>query len=62
MVQLSLPKNSKLTSGKNWSKTATGQRLKTFKIYRYDPTDGGNPQWDSYSAALVEKAFAGLAP
>jgi len=81
MVQLSLPKNSKVTSGKAWpalkSKDgATSSRVKTFKIYRYDPSDGKNPYWDTYqidlddcgpltqrspSAALAVKAFAALA-
>lgn len=52
MVQLSLPKNSKVTSGKSWPAPATSKRLKTFKIYRYDPTDGKNPYWDTYQIDL----------
>jgi len=40
MVQLTLPKNSKVA--------------KTFKIYRYDPADGKNPYWDSYQIDLDE--------
>ncbi len=52
MVQLTLPKNSKLSKGKNWSEGATGSRLKTFKIYRYDPQDGRNPYWDTYQIDL----------
>ena len=58
MVQLSLPKNSKVAKGKNWptpeSTSDKGQRVKTFKIYRYDPTDGGNPYWDTYQIDLNE--------
>ena len=54
MVQLTLPKNSKLSSGKDWSKGITGSRLKTFKIYRYDPEDGSNPHWDTYQIDLDE--------
>ena len=45
MVQLSLPKNSKVGKGKAWPVEAGAKRLKTFKIYRYDPTDGENPYW-----------------
>ena len=29
-----------------------GKRLKTFKIYRYDPDGGGNPRWDRYTIDL----------
>ena len=56
MVQLSLPKNSKVTSGKAWpalkSKDGTSSRVKTFKIYRYNPSDGKNPYWDTYQIDL----------
>lgn len=56
MVQLSLPKNSKVTSGKAWpalkSKDGTSSQVKTFKIYRYDPSDGKNPYWDTYQIDL----------
>ena len=24
------------------------RRVKTFRIYRYDPESGGNPRWDTY--------------
>lgn len=48
MVQLTLPKNSKLGKGKAWNDSASGKRMKTFKIYRYDPADGQGPRWDSY--------------
>jgi len=52
MVQLKLPKNSKVGKGKTWQAEAGGSRLKTFKIYRYDPTDGKNPYWDTYQIDL----------
>jgi len=54
MVQLTLPKNSKVRKGKTWKAKSGGARLKTFKIYRYDPTDGGNPYWDTYQIDLDE--------
>ncbi len=54
MVQLTLPKNSKVRKGKSWNAKASGTRLKTFKIYRYDPSDGGNPYWDTYQIDLDE--------
>ena len=54
MVQLSLPKNSKVNKGKAWPAQAGGTRMKTFKIYRYDPEKGGNPYWDTYQIDLDE--------
>ena len=36
MAEFTLPKNSKITRGREWQAEA-GTRLKTFKIYRYDP-------------------------
>jgi len=52
MVQLTLPKNSKIAQGKDWPSNATGKNIKTFKIYRYDPEDGSNPYWDTYHIDL----------
>lgn len=52
MVQLSLPKNSKVGKGKAWPVSAAGSRMKTFKIYRYDPATGKNPYWDTYKIDL----------
>ena len=54
MVQLTLPKNSKLSTGKTWPKPDSGARLKTFKIYRFDPADGQGPRWDTYTIDLDE--------
>ncbi|MEY4782409.1 MAG: hypothetical protein RIR41_344, partial [Pseudomonadota bacterium] len=48
MVELTLPQNSKIKAGKRWPKPATAKKLRTFKIYRYDPETGGNPRWDYY--------------
>lgn len=54
MVQLTLPKNSKVSKGKVWGSKSGGSRMKTFKIYRYDPEAGGQPTWDSYQIDLDE--------
>ncbi|MEO0715312.1 MAG: 2Fe-2S iron-sulfur cluster-binding protein, partial [Pseudomonadota bacterium] len=48
MVQLTLPQNSKVRSGKDWPKPEGASNLKRFKIYRYSPEEGGNPRWDTY--------------
>jgi len=52
MVQLALPKNSKLVTGKAWPPGRAGSRMKTFKVYRYDPEVGGQPSWDTYEIDL----------
>ena len=58
MVQLTLPKNSKVNKGTVWpkaeKKTDKPARMKTFKIYRYDPQEGGQPHWDTYEIDLNE--------
>ena len=54
MVQLTLPKNSKIAKGKDWPANVSGKNVKTFKIYRYDPEDGSNPYWDTYHIDLDE--------
>ncbi|MBC6403726.1 MAG: succinate dehydrogenase iron-sulfur subunit [Hyphomonadaceae bacterium] len=54
MVQLALPKNSRLSEGKVWSAPDAGARLKAFRIYRFDPADGQGPRWDTYKIDLGE--------
>jgi len=48
MVQLTLPKNSRVISGKVWPKPQNQKNLKEFKIYRYDPDGDSNPRTDTY--------------
>ena len=48
MVQLLLPKNSKIGKGRRHRAAADVKNIKTFRIYRYDPEGGGNPVWDTY--------------
>jgi succinate dehydrogenase / fumarate reductase, iron-sulfur subunit len=49
MVQLTLPKNSKIKpTGKHYPAPAGASKVKTFKVYRYDPDSGENPRWDTY--------------
>ncbi len=42
MAEFTLPKNSKITRGREW-KPEQGKRLRTFKIYRYDPGQRRQP-------------------
>ena len=51
MAEFTLPKNSKITRGREW-KSEEGKRLRTFKIYRYDPDSGANPRFDRYTIDL----------
>ena len=51
MAEFTLPKNSKITKGRDWQ-PEDGKRLRTFKIYRYDPDTGANPRWDRYTIDL----------
>jgi len=48
MVELTLPKNSRVTAGKVWPKPKGAKRLTEFRIYRWDPETGGNPRMDTY--------------
>jgi len=48
MVQLTLPKNSRVTGGKTWPKPANRKNLRQFQIYRYDPDGDSNPRTDTY--------------
>ena len=48
MVQLTLPKNSKVTAGRHHAAPDGAKTVKTFKVYRYDPEGTENPRWDTY--------------
>ena len=52
MVEFSLPKNSKVTEGKEWPKPAGGKNVKAFKIYRWSPDSGEAPRVDTYHLDL----------
>ena len=52
MVELTLPKNSKVGKGKTYKAPAGAKRVKEFKIYRWNPDDGKNPVTDTYEIDL----------
>ena len=52
MVQLTLPKNSRITTGKTWPKPEGATKLRTFQVYRWNPEEGGNPRVDTYFVDL----------
>ena len=48
MVQITLPKNSKVTEGKTWPQPAKTDAVREYRIYRWNPEDGRNPRIDTY--------------
>ncbi|HKZ96273.1 MAG TPA: succinate dehydrogenase iron-sulfur subunit [Hyphomicrobiaceae bacterium] len=48
MVQLTLPKNSKVQPGKTWNEPEHKGDWRELRIYRWSPDDGENPRLDSY--------------
>ena len=48
MVQLTLPKNSKVGKGRHFPAPSGAKNVKTFRVYRWDPEGQGNPVWDTY--------------
>ena len=51
MVELALPKNSRITEGKVWPKPE-GANVREFGIYRWSPDDDANPRVDTYYVDL----------
>jgi len=52
MVEFLLPKNSRVRKGKAHKAPEGATRVKTFKVYRWDPDTGENPRIDSYEVDL----------
>jgi len=48
MVQLTLPKNSKITEGQSYKAAPDAKKTRTFRVYRWNPDDKQNPRLDSY--------------
>ena len=48
MVQLTLPKNSRIQTGKTWPGPENAKNVRKVSIYRWNPDDGKNPQVDTY--------------
>ena len=52
MVELTLPRNSKIKPGKTWPKPEGATRLREYRIYRWSPDDEENPRLDTYYVDL----------
>ena len=44
MVEFALPKNSRISGGKTWPKPPAATETREFKVYRWNPDDGKNPE------------------
>jgi succinate dehydrogenase / fumarate reductase iron-sulfur subunit len=52
MVELTLPKNSRMVTGKTWPKPKDAKNVRAFRIYRYNPDEASNPRVDTYYVDL----------
>src|SRR5690606_16379427 len=48
MVQLRLPKNSRIEQGKTWNRPSGEGDWTEFNVYRWNPDDDHNPRLDTY--------------
>ena len=48
MAEFTLPQMSKVQKGKQFAAKPGAKKVRTFRIYRWDPDVGGNPRVDSY--------------
>src|ERR1700742_1899598 len=55
MGELTLPPNSRIDTraGKTWRAPAGAKRVRTFKIYRFDPSSGERPRVDTYEIDMA---------
>src|SRR3546814_224901 len=56
MAEFTLPANSKVKIGDTYKAPSGATRIKTFKIYRWDPDKGGNPRLDTYEIDMDDCA------
>ncbi len=52
MVEFTLPKNSKVGSGKTHAAPADATNVKRFKVYRWEPDSGENPRVDVFEVDM----------
>ena len=54
MVQLTLPRNSRIKTGKIWNRPESKGKWKEFRVYRWNPENDENPRIDCYGINLAE--------
>jgi len=52
MAEFSLPKNSKITSGKHFPAPSGARNVRSCKVYRWNPDDSANPRVDTYDVDM----------
>ena len=52
MVELRLPKNSRVAEGITWDKPSDAENVQEIRIYRYNPEDSENPRLDTFYVDL----------
>jgi succinate dehydrogenase / fumarate reductase, iron-sulfur subunit len=52
MAQFTLPRNSKVGTGTTYPAPPGAKRVKTFRVYRWNPDDGRSPRLDRYEVDL----------
>jgi succinate dehydrogenase / fumarate reductase iron-sulfur subunit len=52
MVEFFLPANSKVKKGTRHAASADAKNTRDFKVYRWNPDDGGNPRLDSFEVDM----------
>jgi len=53
MAEFTLPKNSVVKKGKHFPAPAGASKVRTFKVYRWNPDDGQNPRVDTYDVDMA---------
>ena len=48
MSEFTLPANSKVKEGKRWAAPEQATHVKSFRVYRWDPSKGENPTLDTF--------------
>jgi succinate dehydrogenase / fumarate reductase, iron-sulfur subunit len=48
MSEFTLPENSKVVEGKHWALPGPAERVKSFRIYRWDPAKNAKPRMDTF--------------
>ncbi len=54
MAQFSLPQNSKILKGKYYKDKSGSNNLKKVNVYRWDPSQKGNPRIDTFEVNMNE--------
>jgi succinate dehydrogenase iron-sulfur subunit len=52
VAEFTLPKNSKIQPGRRFPAPIGAKRVRSFKVYRWNPEDGRNPSVDTYEVDL----------